>query len=160
MSNWLDIVIVIMFIVIIAAEVKRGFGKALFDFAAFLVAIWGSYNLFKPVLKFVMLSPDPHTNQAIVFGSLFVILGIIMFFVGKFLYETTLISADVFDQFLGGVLGFGIAIIICHAMIRVIALNGWSNGLPEIITTSVLGKELLTFETYKQFLQALYNFDK
>lgn len=160
MFSWIDIVIAAVFIVVIIGEIRRGFGKALFDFGAMVLTLIITYKLVDPVSKSIAFSSQHDMNKAIAFGIVFAVLGVILFLLGKFLYETTLISLDVFDPLLGGILGIGVAIIISHAFAQDVALGTTVHGTSSVVMNSALGKELLTFETYKHILNSLYNFDK
>ncbi len=161
MFNWIDVSIAVIFIGIGALEAKRGFGRALFDTAAALVALRAAFELNRPLARAVHLSADPYMNQAAVYAICFAALAAVLLYLGKLLYDITLVTAGVFDPVLGGMCGLAIAVIASHALVRTIALgSGGGDAVPAAIGASVFGMELLRFDTYHQVLEFLYNFHR
>ena len=157
--NWVDFAIFGLFVAVVMLEVKRGFGRALFDFAALLIALKAASLLGEPVSHTFQFTASTSTNLAVIYLGLFVILGALLAFLGKFLYDTTLISAEAFDALLGGLFGLGIAVILCHALVRTVALNAGAPDIPPaVVAQSAFGTEFLTFESYHRLLNFLYNF--
>jgi len=159
MINWVDLVIAVIFAAGVIWEIRRGFGRAVFDFAALLVAVKFSPMISQPLSHALRLVGSTHTNEALWYAFTFAVLGGVLLLVGKFIYSTTLVSAEVFDALLGGLLGVGISIVLCHAFVRVIALHAGSVDVaPPILASSAFGSEFLTFDTYHQLLEAIYRF--
>lgn len=159
MLNWVDVVIAVIFATGVICETRRGFGRAIFDFAALLVAVKLSPMISQPLSHAVRLVGATHANEAVWYGFTFAIFGTVLLLVGKFIYSTTLVSAEVFDALLGGLFGVGISIILCHAFVRVIALHAGSTDVaPTIVASSAFGREFLTFDSYHQLLEAIYRF--
>ena len=157
--NWIDFIIIVIMLGITVVEMKRGFGKAVFDFAALLVAIRGAYMLQGPLSDVIKLTLRPATDKAILFAALFIVIGGGLMYLGRLLYSTTLISAEFFEPLLGGICGIGMGIILSHALMRIIALGSGSDA-PIVISTSALGKEFLTFDSYHRLVEFLYNFNQ
>jgi len=161
MLNWVDFIIVGLFAAAVILEAKRGFGRALFDFAALLVAVKVTPTLAGSASHALQFTGKSSTNEAAVYLVLFLIIGGALAFLGKLLYDSTLISAETFDALLGGLFGVGIAIVLCHVLVRTIALNAGAPGIPpEVIAQSAFGAEFLTFESYHRLLEVLYNFHR
>lgn len=158
--NWIDLVIVAVFTIVVAIEVRRGFGKALFDFAALLVAVRAVYVLTDPAMQSPISLSKTTLNPALLFAGLFVVLGIVLLFVGKFLYDTTLVSADHFDSALGGLCGVAVGITICHAAMRAVDIASGAHGLPPVVASSLFGTQLLDFQWYNHVIQVLSNLDR
>jgi uncharacterized membrane protein required for colicin V production len=159
MVNWIDAVIIAVFAVSVVLETKRGFGRALFDFAAFLVAVKFSPVIAPPIARTIHITTAIHANDAVWYAIVFAVLATILVLIGRFLYSTTLVSAEVFDALLGGLLGVGIGVILCHVFVRIVALNaGSADVVPLVVASSALGREFLTFESYHQLLETLYRF--
>lgn len=152
--NWLDISIIAIFVLAIVIEAKRGFGKALFDLAALLVAVLAISRVDPPVrVRFA-----PH-EQAAIYASLFILVGGLLIAIGRLAHQATLISAYPFDPMLGGILGIGAGIILCYGIVHTLALTGGAQGLPPTLSCSLLGKEFVTFDAYHKVLYVLQHFD-
>jgi len=161
MLNWVDFVIVGLLAAAVILEAKRGFGRALFDFAALLIAVKFTPMIAGLASHALRFTAKSSTNEAAIYAALFVMIGAVLVFLGKLLYDSTLISAETFDALLGSLLGVGIAIMLCHVLVRTIALNaGAPNIPPEVIAQSAFGNEFLTFESYHRLLDVLYNFHR
>lgn len=160
MLNSLDLVIIAVFAFVVVVETKRGFGRAIFDFAALLVAVRGAHMLTDPLAGAVKLAANPSTNQAIIYGISFLIIGGVLVFLGKLVYDTTLVSAETFDALLGAICGIGVGIILCHALTRTLALAAGPYVIPTIIANSALGSEFLNFESYHRLLETMYGFGR
>jgi uncharacterized membrane protein required for colicin V production len=160
MANWVDFTIIVLFAGTVLLEVKRGFGRAVFDLAALLVAVRAAPMLADPLSHSLSLSHSAATNSAIIYAACFALLGGLLIFLGKLVYDTTLISAETFDALLGGILGIGIAVILCHAFVRTIALTSGPSLASALVAQSAMGAEFLTFDSYHRLLEALYTFDR
>lgn len=154
--NIIDVVLIIITVGIAALETRRGFGKAIFDFAALLVGIRLVGMLAPVVAGSLNLAKDTPANEAAWFAVLFALVGTLLLFLGKLAYDSTLITLDTFDPFLGGVLGLGIAVIVGHAIVNTLAIAATVHGItPEIITNSRLGMEFYDFVTYHKVMHFL-----
>ncbi len=160
MGNWVDLVTILILAMAVIVETKRSFGRAIFDLAAVLVAVRIAYMVADPLSATIKISANPATNQAIVFAVPFVILSALLWFLGKLVYDATLISAEIFDPLLGGICGILIGITFDHAFVRTIVFAAGTKELPSLIADSALGKEFLYFDTYHRIVQALYNFNR
>lgn len=160
MLSWIDLVIILIFAGTVVLETKRGFGRSLFDLAAVLVTVRTAPMVADPLAKTMHISAHAPTNQAYIYAGVFVVTGGLLVLLGKLVYDSTLISAETFDAVLGGLLGVGVAIVLCHAMVRTVALTSGAEEPPVAITQSALGTEFLTFDSYHRLLEVLYNFDR
>ncbi|HPP74691.1 MAG TPA: CvpA family protein [Armatimonadota bacterium] len=154
--NILDIVLVILVVSVMALETKRGFGRAIFDFVGLLIAVRIVALIVPKVTESARFASDAPANEAIWYAILFVLVGGILLLLGKMAYDSTLISLDLFDPFLGGVLGCGVAVIIGHAIVRGLAIStSMASGVPDILANSTLGMEFYQFETYHEVIEFL-----
>lgn len=153
--NWLDIGILAIIAGTIAVEAKRGFGKALFDFAAVLLALWGISRI-EPLWQ---SSRYPVEEQAAFYAGSFVVIAGLLIAIGRLAHQSTLISAYPFDMILGGMIGIGAAIVLCCGMVHTVALTGGPDRLAPIVSSSVLGKEFITFDAYHRVVYILQHFN-
>ena len=157
--NWLDLVIIAILLAVVLVEVSRGFSRALFDFIALLTAVHLSPPLGSSLAGALHFSPDVYANAGIMHAVSFVIVGGLLVFGGNFIYSMLQFSTDFFEPILGGILGVGIGIIICHALVSSVAVTG-VHMMPVSIANSSFGSEFLTFDSYHRFMGFLYNFNK
>ena len=159
MISSLDFIVVAVFALALAVEVKRGFGKAVFDFAALLVAVRAAPMLAGALSGWIRAAPTP-ANEAVLYAVSFAIIGGVLVFLGKLLYDATLVSAETFDPLLGGFCGVAMAIILCHVLMRTVALAAGPESVPQVIRDSAMGTEFLTFESYHRLVNVLYSFNR
>ena len=156
----MDFIVVAVFALALAVEVKRGFGRAVFDFAALLVAVRAAPMLAEALSRWIRPAPTP-ANEAVLYAVSFAIIGGVLVFLGKLLYDATLVSAETFDPLLGGFCGIAMAIILCHVLMRTVALAaGPAESVPQVIRDSAMGTEFLTFESYHRLVNVLYTFNR
>lgn len=155
MFNYIDLVIVIIFLAVVFIEAKRGFGKAVFDTAGILVAVKFAPVVTSWLTNSIRLSASASTNEAIIYTFFFLLIGAGLVLLGRLLYSTTLISAEVFEPLLGGVCGFISAIVLSHVFVRIVWLSSGGGDVPMDIANSLIGKEMLTFEGYHAFIERL-----
>ena len=154
--NWLDFVIVLIMVFSVVIGIKRGFGRTVFDFAAVLLALRVADFAYLPLSKSIPLSVDKQANLAWSYAMVFVVAGIILWFIGKTAYDTTLISLDTFDPPLGALLGFAIAIVIGHVFSTVVFLTTVDKaGVSQLMQQSYMGFEFLNFPTYHNVIYSL-----
>ena len=154
--NAIDVVLVLLVIVMVTIETKRGFGKVMFDFVALVISVRAVSLIAPKVAGAVHFAKDAPANEAIWFGILFVVVGGILVYIGKLIYDSTLFTLDTFDPFLGGVLGFGVAIVIGHVIVRALAISSGVNGAPpDMLAQSRLGIEFYDFTTYHKVIDFL-----
>jgi len=159
--NVIDVALVVLVVAGAVLEARRGFGRALFDFVALLVAVRGVSLLAPPVASALHIAKDVPANEAIWYGILFVVVGGILVFLGKLAYDATLISLDTLDPLLGGVLGIGAAVVIGHVIVKALAVSAGIGGTPpEVLATSPLGMEFYRFVTYHKVIDFLASLPK
>jgi uncharacterized membrane protein required for colicin V production len=154
--NAIDAVLIVLLFGVVALETKRGFGKAIFDFAALFIAIRAVPILAPAAAKSMHLAKDAPANQAIWFALLFLIVGGILLFLGKVAYQSTLVSLETLDPLFGGALGIAVAVIVGHCIVRALAISAGVNGTPpETLTTSAFGMEFYRFTSYHRVVDFL-----
>ncbi|MDO8589035.1 MAG: CvpA family protein [Armatimonadota bacterium] len=147
--NWIDLVLLITVVLVIWLEFRRGFGKAVFDFTAFIVALKVSLAYGSALGGLLRFVPDKQDNEALVFALFFLTVGGALWLIGKLIYDATLICIDTFDPPIGAVLGFAIAVIVGHAfMYTLFIASGAKGAVPDVITDSALGYSFLEFPAY------------
>ncbi len=155
-ANWVDFVLGLLFLLVIAIEAKRGFGKSLFDFAAALITLrfaGAAHPYLLPVMQF---SASPNVNSAIIYCFLVMVLGIISFFICKIAQGSVDISLDNFDHVMGACFGFLIWIAVAHAFTQVVFYAGSKGGaMPAALSSSLFGTELYGFTTYHSIIDFL-----
>ncbi len=160
MPNWIDAFILVTFGGAICLEFRRGFGRAVFDVAALLVALRVTWMLNETLSGSVRLAADPDTNRAVLYAAGFIVLSSLLVRIGKAVHAATLVSTDVFDPALGALCGAGIATMIGHVLVQSIDLGAGGTSIPSAVAGSWLGTEFLRFDTYHEVLNLLYNFHR
>jgi len=156
--NWVDLVIICLYVLIVILETRRGFGRAIFDTIGFFGVLKVTCFLYPTLARLATLSDASHTNQAIWFALLFIITTIIFMIISRLIYGYMLISLEVFDPMLGLVCGIVIGTVVAHLFLRflVILFTPYHVGV-DLIAQSMLGEELLDFKTYHKVLNTLYH---
>lgn len=156
MVNTIDVVLVVLIVGVVALETKRGFGRAIFDFAALLIAVRIAPLLVPAASKSLQLARDAQANEAILFAAIFVLTGGALLYLGKLAYDSTLISLDTFDPFFGGVAGFAVVLIVGHAVVKALAISAGVDGAPpDVLASSSLGMQFYRFGAYHQVMDFL-----
>ena len=156
-ANWIDLFLVMTVALAVIIEFRRGFGKAIFDFAALLIALRTVSLFHKNLAGVFSFIHDRQANEAASFAVSFVVLAALLWLIGKRVYDSTLISLDTFDPPLGAVLGVGVAVIVGHVFVKTLFLAYSVDGvLPAALAQSTLGFECLDFPTYHAIMDFLF----
>ena len=156
--NWIDLVLVMTIVLAVSVEFRRGFGKAIFDFVAFFLALRAASLFYESLAGSFFFVRNARANEAVSFAATFVVLAAILWLIGKRVYDTTLISLDTFDPPLGAILGVGIAVIVGHALVKSLFLaRSVGVVVPEALAQSTLGFEFLEFPAYNALLDFLFS---
>ena len=158
--NLIDFFTFLILVVVVSLEAKRGFGRAILDFAAVLIASRIAIMMVTAMSGSIKLAAETHANEARVYMVAFIVVGAILLFLAKLIFDVTLISVDTFDVPLGMIFGVGVGVTLCHVLMRTIALSAGGDVIPPIIASSALGKEFLTFDMYHSIVNTLYHFDR
>ncbi|MBI3948316.1 MAG: CvpA family protein [Armatimonadetes bacterium] len=152
--NWVDLAVLVLIGTIAAAEVKRGFGPALFTvvgaFLALKLALWWC----APLSRVLHLSALPGPNTSIVFVLLFVALNLVVAIITYVANPDSFLSAEPFDGALGGICGFVTGWIVSYALYQ--ALGLW--GAAKLVGGSLFALEIIHFQTYHRVLALLRHF--
>lgn len=152
----IDILLVVIVLGIMILETKRGFGKAVFDFIALLATVRVVPLIAPKLAESFHFLGEPQANEALCFAGVFVVVGVGLLFIGKLVYDATLITLDTFDPVLGGVMGIGVAAILGHMIARSLAIAASAGGVPpEALVNSNLGMEFYQFVTYHKVVMLL-----
>jgi uncharacterized membrane protein required for colicin V production len=155
--TWFDAVALLLILVIAWLESIRGFGRAVFDFVGALVALKVATFAGKPLAAAVPLVQSEASTEAFWIGAVFVLLVVLIIVATKFIYETTLLSLDVLDPVVGGLLGFASGIVVAHVFVRVMLTAYAGTDFATLVQNSFVGQELITFRTYHIVVTALQN---
>ncbi|MBN1461151.1 MAG: CvpA family protein [Armatimonadetes bacterium] len=155
--TWFDGIAIILILLIAWAESVRGFGRAIFDFVGGLIALKMADVLSKPLAEAApILQPEAHA-QAWWMAVLFLVFVVLIIIATKFIYETTLLSLDVLDPIVGGLLGIASGILVAHVFIRVLLVAYADTEFGTIILNSFIGQEIIVFRSYHNLVEALQN---
>ena len=135
--TWVDLVAILLFIAGAVVESMRGFGRALFDAIALIIAAKASTMLYPGLAERIAISQDTHANQAWCLALLFVVIGTITILLAKLIQDSLLLSLDAFDPILGAILGIPAAGAVVYALMA-------------ILITGAGGPEAETAKTYVQ----------
>jgi len=153
--TWFDGVAIVLILLIAWAESVRGFGRAIFDFVGGLIALKMADVLSKPLAGAApILQPEAHA-EAWWMAVLFLMFVVLIIIATKFIYETTLLSLDVLDPIVGGVLGIASGILVAHVFIRVLLVAYAGTDLYNVILNSFIGQEIILFRSYHNLVAAL-----
>ncbi len=155
--TWFDIVALLLIALIGWLESIRGFGRAVFDFVGALVALKIAIFAAKPLAAAAPLLSGEGNSEAFWIAAVFVILVALIIIATKFIYETTLLSLDVLDPVVGGILGVASGIVVAHIFLRVMLAAYAGSEFAPLIKSSFIGQELIAFRTYHIVVTALQN---
>lgn len=155
--TWFDGVAIVLILLIAWAESVRGFGRAIFDFVGGLIALKMADVLSQPLADVApILQPEAHA-QAWWMAVLFLVFVVLIIIATKFIYETTLLSLDVLDPIVGGLLGIASGVLVAHVFIRVLLVAYADTDLYTVILNSFIGQEIIVFRSYHNLVEALQN---
>ena len=155
--TWFDGVAIVLILLIAWAESVRGFGRAIFDFVGGLIALKMADVLSEPLAQAApILQPEAHA-QAWWMAVLFLVFVVLIIIATKFIYETTLLSLDVLDPIVGGLLGIASGVLVAHVFIRVLLVAYADTDLYTVILNSFIGQEIIVFRSYHNLVEALQN---
>ncbi len=155
--TWFDAVVLLLVAAVAWLESNRGFGRAIFDVVGAIVVLRIAMSLAGPLAHAVPLSEAEGTSEAIWLVGMFVVLCALVVIGSRFLYETTLLSLDVLDPVVGGVLGAISGAILAHVFLRAMLLVYGDTEAAQVLVGSFVGQELLRFRTFHTVLTALQN---
>ena len=155
--TWFDAVAIVLIIVIAWLESMRGFGRAIFDFVGGLIALRVSIFVAGPLARAVPLMQSEASGEAFWMAMIFVVLVVLIVIATKFIYETTLLSLDVLDPVVGGILGAASGIVVAHLFLRVMMAAYADTAFAHTVLNSFVGQEIVAFRSYHHLVQALQN---
>jgi uncharacterized membrane protein required for colicin V production len=155
--TWFDGVAIVLILGIAWAESVRGFGRAIFDFVGGLIALKMASFLSEPLARAApILQPEAHA-QAWWMAVLFLVFVALIIIATKFIYETTLLSLDVLDPIVGGLLGIASGILVAHVFVRVLLVAYADTEFGTVILNSFIGQEIILFRSYHNLVETLQN---
>ena len=155
--TWFDGIALVLIMLVAWLESVRGFGRAIFDFVGSLIALKIATFAAKPLAASVPLLQPEANSEAFWMGAVFVLLVVLIIVATKFIYETTLLSLDVLDPVVGGLLGLASGIVVAHMFIRVILTAYSGTDFANLVMDSFVGQEIIAFRTYHIVVTALQN---
>lgn len=155
--NWFDIIAVLLILLITWLESVRGFGRAVFDLVGALISLRVAIALAPSLATAVPLLQSDAGSEALWMAASFVLLMVLVIIATKYIYETTLLSLDVLDPLVGGVLGFVSGIVIAHTFLRVMLTAYANTDFGTTLLNSFAGQELVVFRSYHYVVTKLQN---
>jgi hypothetical protein len=154
--NALDIILGFVMIVIVALQTFRGFGRALFDGLGLYCVLLISSAVAAASTN-LHITASAAGTQTFMFVITFVVTGILAVFVSRWVYGTVLLNLGMFEHLMGLVAGVACALIVAHGIVQAIDLDTQGTTGPNIIASSSIGQECLTFDSYHSFVDGLYS---
>jgi hypothetical protein len=96
-------------------------------------------------------------SEAFWMAMVFTVLVILVIIATKFIYESTLLSLDVLDPIVGGVLGVASGVVVAHVFLRVMVTAYTDTAFADVVLSSLMGQEIVQFRTYRLVVTALHN---
>jgi uncharacterized membrane protein required for colicin V production len=155
--TWFDVVAILLIAAIAWLESIRGFGRAIFDFVGGLIALKISTVASGWLATAMPLMESEASAEAFWMVMIFIVLVVLIIIATKFIYETTLLSLDVLDPVVGGVLGFASGVIAAHVFLRAMLAAYADTDFANTVLNSFMGQEIVQFRSYRYVVQALQN---
>jgi uncharacterized membrane protein required for colicin V production len=157
--SWIDVLLAVVIVGWVILEIRRDFGRSLFDAVAVLVSMRLAL-LFSPSAgHWFAFAGSPEAGRGAALGALFVFFSIPLLIGARILHEATQWTMDSFDPVFGCLFGLTSGVIAAHVTVRVLAmLYATPHGPPTFVADSGLGLELLYFKTYHHVADFLINF--
>jgi uncharacterized membrane protein required for colicin V production len=157
--TWIDILLAVIILGWVIVEVRRDFGRALFDTLAALVSLRLALLVSPTLAPLFSFAGAENARHGWALAVLFVLFGALALLLARFVHESTQWSMDSFDPVFGCLFGVTAGVIMAHVTVKVLSLiYANSHGVPTFLTDSGLGEELLTFKTYHRFADFLAGF--
>jgi uncharacterized membrane protein required for colicin V production len=155
--SWFDIVVILIVVLVGWIESVRGFGRAIFDFVGILISLKMSIHLAPAVAKAApVVQPIAHA-EAFWMVMLFVIMAALTVLATKYVYDSMLLSLDVLDPIVGGMLGVGAGLMVGHLFLRMLLIAYGDTEFANVISGSFTGQELIELRTYHRVVTSLQN---
>ena len=154
---WFDLVALALIVAVIWLESHRGFGRSVFDLLGAIISLKVAGLVSEPLAAAAPLLATPGANRAFWLVVVFVVLAVLTVIGSKFIYETTLMSLDVLDPLVGGILGLASGIVVAHIFMRMLLLSQGEGEAAGVVLNSLMGEELLQFRTYHRVVTSLQN---
>jgi uncharacterized membrane protein required for colicin V production len=155
--TWFDVVAILLIVAIAWLESLRGFGRAIFDFVGGIIALKISIVASGWLAQTAPLMSSEASAEAFWMTMIFVVLVVLIVIATKLIYETTLMSLDVLDPVVGGILGVASGIIAAHFFFRVMLTAYADTAFAATVLNSFMGHEIVQFRSYHRVVQALQN---
>lgn len=157
MSSWiLDSLLVLILLLTIFIEWRRGFGRSLFDLGAVIIAFLVAKFYYVSLSSKITLFHEICANQAFGFAVLLIPSIALLLILSDLAYNSVLISTDIFERILGGLCGLAVGITLAHSLAFGIWLgDGLNEDRADLFNHSVVASELLTFKTYHHAVDEL-----
>jgi len=155
--TWFDVVALLLVALVAWLESLRGFGRALFDIIGAIIALKVASVVSGPLSNSMPLFGAGGSSEAFWYATLFVVLCAVVVIGAKVVYETTLLSLDVFDPVVGGLLGAGSGMVVAHVFLRMLLTIYGDASAANVLVGSFVGQELIQFRAYHHVINWLQN---
>lgn len=128
-----------------------GMGLPLFEAAGVVVAAVASTTFYRGLAGIV------HINAGVMLLALFLVLSVLAFIVGRWLFTLTGLSFQLFDGFLSLVFGLVMAWTVAHMVLRIVMVSQGGNGeLAVQMAGSPVAREVFQFRTWNALMRLLF----
>ena len=155
--TWFDVVALLLLALVAWLESLRGFGRALFDIVGAIIALKVASVVSGPLSNSLPLFGTGASSEAFWYATLFVVLCALVVVGSKVIYETTLLSLDVFDPVVGGLLGAASGIVVAHVFLRTLLIIYGDAEAANLLIGSFVGQEFIRFRAYHHVINWLQN---
>ena len=156
----LDLFVIALIIGVAFLESKRGFGRAVFDLVGALLSAKLAIYLAPKLAGALPVGATEQAGEGFWLATLFVIFAVLTVLASKVIYETTLLSLDVLDSVVGGVLGIASGITLAHVFLHTLSVVYANTDFGDALATTFTAQEFLKFRAYNFVLDRLYNLGK
>ena len=154
--NWLDIVLTVGIIAVIALEANRGFERAGFDLLGLYIVLVVSGAVCEPLAQQLRLSGNHAAGVAMAYCIAFISFGMLALLVARSMSNNIDASVGMFERVMGAAAGMGVALVLAHAVVVTLHIEASTKvKLASTLHESVVGQEVLYFQHYHQTLMNL-----
>lgn len=151
--DWLTLAIVVGGTIVQAVRGSKagGMGLPLFEGAGLVVAAVASTALTGP------LAEVTHAQRSVVMIGLFLVLGVLAFVGGRWLFSLTGLTFQSLDTFFSIVFGLVGAWAIAHMVLRIIIESqGYNGEVMSQMANSPVAREVFSFRTWNALMRLLF----
>jgi len=147
-----DLFLAALFVIAIAIETRRGFGRAIFDLLALYTGLLLNGYLTPIVARTIPGITASSSGYADCQIVTYVVIVVILLIIARFTAAALLWNLGMFDNLGGMAAGAVAATIFCHGLVAAMAVGG-NHQVAEL--SGNFSQQLLTFSSYHQVMDGL-----